>query len=356
MTTTQQLQSKTQAYDQTFEAIKTKAYDRTFETIDSHTMGEATRIILSGFPPLTGKTMMEQKRYLEDNYDHYRTALMLEPRGHNDMFGALLVKPVSPKADFGVIFMDGGGYLNMCGHGSIGAAMAAVETGMVDVKEPFTEVVLEAPSGIVRALVKVENGRAKEVSVYNVPAFLYMEDVSVEVEGYGAMCVDIAFGGSFFALVDAGKLGIEISTENIDEFISLGIKLRHKINQTIAIRHPNLDITTVDLVEFYGPPDNPNASQKNVVVFGNGQVDRCPCGTGTSAKLAELYAHGKLALGEEIINESITGSLFKGKAVSEVKIESFSGVIPCITGNAYITGFNQWVLDSSDPLELGFRV
>jgi proline racemase/trans-L-3-hydroxyproline dehydratase len=335
---------------------KTQQYDRTFESVDSHTMGEATRIILSGFPALAGKTMMEQKRFLEAHYDHYRTALMLEPRGHNDMFGALLVKPASPKADFGVIFMDGGGYLNMCGHGSIGAATVAVETGMVAAKEPFTDVVLDTPSGIVRTLVKVENGRAKEVSVYNVPAFLYKDDVVADVPGYGEMRFDIAFGGSFFALVDADGLGISLSTENIDAFVSLGVSLRNLINQTIPIQHPELDISTVDLVEFYGRPDNPKATQKNVVIFGNGQVDRCPCGTGTSAKLAELHAHGKLALEEEIINESITGSLFRGKAVSEALVGPFSGVVPCITGSAYITGFSQWVLDSSDPMELGFRV
>lgn len=328
--------------------------EKVFKVIDSHTMGEPTRVIYEGFPPLPGKTMMEKKRYLEKNYDHYRTALMLEPRGHRDMFGALLTTPVNPEADLGVIFMDSGGYLNMCGHGSIGSATVAVETGLVKVTEPYTEVVLDAPAGIIRARVCVVDGKAKEVSILNVPAFLYQENVKLELEEYGKVEFDIAFGGSFFALVDSEKVGLQIETENLDRLIDFGMRLRECINKTIEIRHPYLDITRVDLVEIYGPPKNPKANKKNVVIFGDAQADRSPCGTGTSAKVASLYSKGELELNQEFVYESITGSLFRSKAIKETTVGGRKAIIPQITGSAYITGFNEWIVDDHDPLAYGF--
>jgi proline racemase/trans-L-3-hydroxyproline dehydratase len=328
--------------------------EKTFLTVDSHTMGEPTRIILQGFPKLQGETMIERKKFLEKNYDHYRTALMLEPRGHRDMFGALVTEPISEEADLGVIFMDSGGYLNMCGHGSIGTATVAVETGLVEVTEPYTNVVLEAPAGIIRTKVKVENGRAVEVSILNVPAFLFKQDIEVEVEGYGKIPVDISFGGSFFALVDTEKIGIAIEHKNLSVLTDLGMKLLKEINEAIEIKHPYLDITTVDLVEFYGKADNPKADLKNVVIFGEAQADRSPCGTGTSAKLAYLYEKGKIGLGEEFVYESITGSMFRGIATKEIEIDGKKAIIPQITGSAYVTGLNQLILNDYDPQEYGF--
>lgn len=322
--------------------------------IDSHTMGEPTRIVYDGFPKLVGNTMIERKEYLEKNYDHYRRALMLEPRGHRDMFGALLTEPINAEADFGVIFMDSGGYLNMCGHGSIGCAMAIVETGMVKVTEPYTTVVLDAPAGIIRANVKVKNGRVQEVSILNVPSFLYKENLKLKLGKYGVVPFDISFGGSFFALVDSEKVGLEISQENIENLTDFGMRLREKINRTIEIKHPYLDITTVDLVEIYGKSDSEKADRKNVVIFGDAQADRSPCGTGTSAKVAALYSKGELALGQKFVYESITGSMFTGVATKEIKIGSYKAVIPQITGSAYLTGYNQWVLDEQDPLCYGF--
>ncbi len=325
-----------------------------FETIDSHTMGEPTRIITKGFPDLVGNTMIERKKYLEEYFDHYRTALMLEPRGHKDMFGAILTEPISEEADLGVIFMDTGGYLNMCGHGSIGLSTVAVETGLVKVTEPYTEVVLDTPAGLIRARVKVENGRAIETSILNVPAFLYCKDLEIEIAGYGKIVLDISFGGSFFALIDAEKIGLTINTENIEQITDLGMKIIKKVNDTVVISHPYLDITSVDLAEFYSSPTNPSANKKNVVIFGDRQVDRSPCGTGTSAKLALLYAKGELKIGEEFIYESITGSMFKGVITKEIQIGDYKAVIPQITGSAYITGFNKWVIDETDTLKNGF--
>jgi proline racemase/trans-L-3-hydroxyproline dehydratase len=336
--------------------LRPEAYEQNFWTVDSHTMGEATRVIVKGFPPLPGATMMERKRLLERRYDHFRTALMLEPRGHNNMFGALLTEPSDPNADIGVIFMDSGGYLNMCGHGSMGAAMVAVETRIVAVTEPCTAVLLDTPAGTVRAEVRVENDRAKEVSVYNVPSFLYKEAVALRIPEYGDISVDIVFGGSFFAFVNAEKIGLPLREAFVDRFVDLGMKLLHAINRTIRVRHPLLPIDKVDLVEFYGPSDIPDAFQKNIVVFGDGQFDRSPCGTGTSARIAELYAKGRIALGQEIINESITGMTFRGAAVEEARIGDIPGVVPRVTGRAYITGYNHWVLDQNDPLEHGFLI
>lgn len=330
------------------------SYEYKMKAIDSHTMGEPTRIIYDGFPELPGKTMMEKKNYLVEHYDFLRTAIMLEPRGHRDMFGALLTDPVHEEADFGVIFMDSGSYLNMCGHGSIGTASMLVETGMVEVKEPYTEVVLDAPSGIIRTRVHVVNGKAVEVSILNVPSFLYEKDLQLELPGYGLIPFDISFGGSFFALIDAEKINLNIEIENIKTITDIGMSLLKKINQEIKVKHPYLDITTVDLAEFYCHTDNEKADMKNCVIFGDAQADRSPCGTGTSAKMAALYAKKELGLRKEFVYESITGSLFKGMVMREVEIDGKIGIIPQITGSAYITGKNEWIIDGDDPLKYGF--
>ena len=331
-----------------------KNYNYSLKTIDSHTMGESTRIVYEGFPELPGKTMMDKKKYLVEHYDFLRSALMLEPRGHRDMFGAVLTEPVHEEADFGVIFMDSGGCLNMCGHGSIGTASMLVETGMVPVTEPYTEVVLDAPSGVIRTKVCVKDGKAEEVSILNVPAFLYRQNLEIETREWGKVSYDISFGGSFFALVDAEKIGLALEMENVEKITELGMELLTLINGAVEIRHPYLDITTVDLAEFYSHTDNPKADMKNCVIFGDAQADRSPCGTGTSAKLATLVAKGELAIGEEFVYERITGSLFRGKAVQEVEISGGKGIIPQITGSAYITGLNEWIIDEKDPLKYGF--
>ncbi|MBU3188639.1 proline racemase [Clostridium bowmanii] len=325
--------------------------------VDSHTMGEPTRIITGGVPVIPGNTMPEKKEYLETHLDYLRTAIMLEPRGHNDMFGSIITAPTMKEADLGIIFMDGGGYLNMCGHGSIGAATVVVETGMIPMVEPYTNLTLEAPAGLVKAKVKVEDGRVKEVSIANVPSFLYKENVELDIPELGKITFDISFGGSFFALVKATELDIDICPENANKLCEVGIKILHAINAAVPVQHPLLPhINTVDLVEIYGPAKNPKATLQNVVVFGDGQVDRSPCGTGTSAKLAYLYAKGHLKKNEEFIYESIIGTMFKGKVLSEVQVGEFKGIIPEITGSAYITGFNQFVIDEEDPLKYGFKL
>ena len=329
-------------------------YQYLIKAIDSHTMGEPTRVIYDGFPELPGDTMMQKKEYLTAHYDHLRSALMLEPRGHRDMFGALMTEPVHEEADFGVIFMESGGCLNMCGHGSIGTAAVIVETGMIPVTEPYTDVVLDAPSGLIRARVHVVDGKAQEVSILNVPSFLYLERQRLSLPEWGEICFDISFGGSFFALINAEEIGLRLEADNIDRIEALGMKLLTEINRTISVKHPTLDIKTVDLVEFYSHTDTEKANMKNCVVFGDGQIDRSPCGTGTSAKIASLYARGQQKLGEEFVYESITGSLFRAVAMEETEVGGYKAIIPQITGSAYLTGISQWILDERDPQEYGF--
>ncbi|MGN0755219.1 MAG: proline racemase family protein [Aristaeellaceae bacterium] len=327
---------------------------RIIKAVDSHTMGEPTRVIYDSFPELPGETMMEKKAFLTAHYDDLRSALMLEPRGHRDMFGALLTKPVHREADFGVIFMDTGGYLNMCGHGSMGAATVIVETGLKEATEPYTEVVLDTPSGLIRARVHVENGRAREVSILNVPSFLYREGLQITLPPWGEIKFDISFGGSFFALVDADRLGLTLDLEHIATIETLGMAILAEINRTIPVRHPTLDIHSVDLVEFYAGTSAKGATMKNCVVFGDGQIDRSPCGTGTSAKLAALCAKGAWKLGEPFYYESITGTVFRAVAVQETEIPGFRAIVPEITGSAYLTGISQWILDEDDPQVNGF--
>ncbi len=331
------------------------AFEASFHAIDTHTVGEFTRIIVSGFPELKGDTMIERKNFLAKNYDKYRRALMFEPRGHHDMFGALLTDPVHPEADYGVIFMDTGEYLNMCGHGTIGSVTAIIETGLVEAKEPYTEVVLDAPAGIIRTKAEVKNGKVMNVTLTNVPAFLYKENLTTVVDGKEVV-YDISFGGSFFALVDIEQLGWSVIADMIPTLTDFGMKLIRQVNEEVKIQHPELDIHTVDLAELYCHTDTPGCSKRNVVIFGDHMADRSPCGTGTSAKLAALHKKGRIHIGEPFVYESFIGSRFKGVILEETKVGDYDAVIPQITGTAYLTGEATYVIDPDDPLKYGFKV
>ncbi len=332
-------------------------FESALQVVDAHTVGEFCRIVIGGFPEPEGKTMIEKKDWMEENYDHVRTALMLEPRGHHDMFGAFLCEPVNPEADFGVMFMDTGGYLNMCGHCTIGAVTVILEAGLMECHEGENIVVLEAPAGLIRTTATVVNGKVTGVTLTNVPAFIYKDNMSIEIDGV-EVPYTISFGGSFFALVDTTKLSIgEINAKTVPAYIELGMKLRDAINASVEIQHPTLDITEVDLVEFYGPTPNPeNATMRNVVVFGDAQADRSPCGTGTSAKLATLHAWGELKVGEEFIYESFIGTTFKGVIKETTKIGDYDAVVPMITGSCCLTGVGTYLIDPEDSLKYGFLI
>jgi proline racemase len=328
---------------------------QSIHAVDSHTMGEPTRVIIGGIPKIPGNTMAEKKTYLETKMDRIRTAVMLEPRGHNDMFGSIITAPIDQDADFGIIFMDSGGYLNMCGHGSIGAMTIAVETGMVEPVEPITKILMETPAGLIKGEVAVESGRAREVSIVNVPSFLYEQDFVIQVPEIGQVNIDIAFGGSFFAIVSARQLNLSVDPENSQRLKEVGLVIRDIVNSRIKVSHPKMPhINTVDLVEIYDEPTHPQAHFKNVVIFGKGNIDRSSCGTGTSAKMATLHARGKLGIGQEFVYESILGTLFKGKILEETQVCDYKAIIPQITASAYITGFNHFVIDEDDPFKYGF--
>ena len=237
-------------------------FEEALQVVDAHTAGEFCRMVIGGFPEPEGSTMIEKKKWMEEKYDHVRTALMLEPRGHHDMFGAFLCEPIHEEADLGVIFMDTGGYLNMCGHCTIGAVTVALEAGLVECHEGENHVVLDAPAGIIRTTANVENGKVTGVTLTNVPAFIYKDNLTVNIDGVD-IPYTISFGGSFFALVDSTKLDIgEINAQTVPAYTELGMKMRDKINAEVKIQHPTLDITEVDLVEFYGPTPNPDQEKR----------------------------------------------------------------------------------------------
>lgn len=328
-----------------------------FSAIDSHTAGEPARIIINGLPEIPGHSMAEKKQYLHDHLDILRTSLMHEPRGHNDMFGAYLLPPTKPEAELGIVFMDGGGYLNMCGHNTIAAVAVAVETGLIkDEGNATQQVVLETPAGLVTATAYFDEDReVEEVSFTNVESFLYKKNVKLNIDEIGEITLDISFGGSFFAIVDAKELGLKVTPDHASKLSHLGMKIMDAVNEQVEIQHPTLShIKSVDLVEIYDAPTHPEATYKNVVVFGEGQLDRSPCGTGTSAKMATLYAKGELELGETFVYESILGTLFKGRIIEKTEVDGMAAIIPEITGSAYITGYNNIIIDPKDPVKDGF--
>lgn len=325
---------------------------RKITAIDSHTGGETNRIIIDGMGIVSGESMAEKKKFLQEERDWIRTSALLEPRGHSEMFGSILVKPVTPEADLGIVFMDNKGYLNMCGHGTLALLTAAVEFNLVEAVEPVTEITLDTPAGLVRGKVHLDGRKIISSSFINVPSFLHRENLKIYIPLLEKeILVDIAFGGSFFALIDAEEAGIEITREKGKEISELGMAILKEINRVFTPSHPELPhIKSVDLVEFY------NRENRNVVVFGNGQLDRSPCGTGTCAKMAALYHKGKLGVGDEFLYESIIGSKFLGKITDAYEKDGVKYILPQISARAYITGINHLLIDEEDPLGNGFFI
>lgn len=332
-------------------------FTHVIEAIDTHTAGEPARIVVSGFPPLTGDSMIEKKRYMQEHLDHLRTLLVLEPRGHLDMFGVVLTTPTRADADFGVLFLDSAGYLDMCGHSIIGTTTALIETGAVTPQAPETVITFDTPAGPVVARAWVEGGRVLEVSLANVAAFVHTTDLRVEVPGCGLIAVDVAYGGNFFALVRAADLGVAVARTQIDRLLAAGIAVRRAVNAVLRVRHPELPhINEVRLTAIYERPDPGRPFARSAVVFGEGQLDRSPCGTGTSALMALLHVRGELPLGVEFVNESVIGTRFKGRLARESRVGDIVAVDPIITGTAYVIGLQQFVVDPADPLKYGFTL
>ncbi|MEW5784302.1 MAG: proline racemase family protein [Bacillota bacterium] len=323
--------------------------------VDAHVGGESLRLILRG-PQLKGSTLLEKRDHMIKNYDFIRTAIVLEPRGHDDMYGAVAVDPCHPGADLGIIFIDGAFYNNMCGHGSIAIATIAVELGLVPSKEPVTDVVLETGAGLVTVQVEVKNGSAGEAALKGVPSFLYRAGQSIQLPGQ-TVSVDIGFGGNFFVIVEMDHLGLKHSKENIPDFIRYGLAIREAVNQNIPVAHPEKPyINSVEDILFVKEPDFPGDTHKSLVVLGHAMVDRSPCGTGTCARMAMLYAGGKLGKGTPFYHESITGALFEGMVLGETAVGDFPAVLPQVKGRAFITGIGNLLINSADPLKYGFSL
>ncbi|UFJ39557.1 proline racemase family protein [Brevibacillus humidisoli] len=327
---------------------------KVFTTVDTHTGGNPTRTVLSGLPKLTGSTMAENMLQMKQEYDWIRKLLMFEPRGHEVMSGALLVEPVHPEADVGVIYIETGGYLPMCGHDTIGFCTALVETGIVAAREPITTLKLDTPAGLVEVSIQVEGGKATSVSFQNIPAFLYRQ-VEVEVEGIGQVACDLAYGGNFYAITDARKLGLELVPANVSQIVDAAVRIRRTINQQVSVVHPEAPfIKGLTHVEFYTDPVHPAAHVKNTVVVPPGGIDRSPCGTGTSAKLATLFAKGEIGIGEEFVHESIVGSLFRSKVLRQTEVSGLQAVVTQITGSAWLMGMHTFFYHPDDELREGF--
>jgi proline racemase/trans-L-3-hydroxyproline dehydratase len=325
--------------------------------IDTHAAGEPTRIVLSGLPPIHGETMAAKKRYMRAHLDHFRTLLMQEPRGHSDMFGAILTPPTTACGQYGLLFMDSTGYLDMCGHGTMSVTTALIEMGMLSPTEPETIMTFDTPAGTITSHARVEEQQVVAVSVANVPSFLYASDVVVQLPGVGAVAIDVAFGGNFFALVPARAFGLTVQPAQRSHLIHAGMLVKQAVNATLRIQHPTTPhITTVELTEIYEQPDPARPYTRSVVIFGDGQMDRSPCGTGTSAAMATRYGKGALPLGVEFINESIIGTRFRGHLVRQVQVGELVAVQPVVTGTASITGLQQFVVDPDDPVKYGFTV
>jgi len=325
--------------------------------IDSHTAGEPTRIIVDGFGKVKGDTMAERMDYLKTHMDWLRKSLMHEPRGHRDMFGAILLPPIDPSADAAVIYMDGKGYLNMCGHGTLGICAMMVETGRVESKPGKTMVRLEVPAGIIEGTVLTdENGRVTEVSFVDVTSYAWVLDKEIELPEYGKIIVDVGYGGNFFVIVDATQLGIEsIDSEYTNELIKKGMAVLNAANKQIPVQDKTKKhIRTIDLCIITAPPSGPHADARNIVIFGLGQADRSPCGSGTCARMAVLHRKGKLAVGQEFRHESSIRSVFKGEILSETKVGDIPAIVPKVSCRPFLTGFHKFVIDPEDPFANGF--
>jgi proline racemase len=326
---------------------------RYLAAVDSHTEGMPTRVVTGGVEPLPGDTMLERKLRFEAERDDLRLLLMREPRGHAAMSGAILQPPTRDDADWGVLFIEVSGCLPMCGHGTIGVATVLVETGMVEVAEPETIVRLDTPAGLVEARVAVSGGHAQAVTIRNVAAFLHARDQVADVDGFGEVRYDMAFGGNFYAIVEAASVGLEIDPARAQELIDAGDRIRAAIPQPV---HPTDErIAGCHHVVFHAPGRD-GADARNATAIHPGWLDRSPCGTGTCARMATLHARGELALGDEFVNESIIGTRFVGRLVAETEVAGVPAVVPEVTGRAWITAMGQYLLDERDPFPAGFAL
>ena len=327
---------------------------RTITAIDSHTEGMPTRVVTGGVGVVPGTTMAERREYFVKHLDDLRLFLMNEPRGHSAMSGAILQPPARSDADWGVLYIEVSGCLPMCGHGTIGVAMVLVESGMVEVTEPITKVRLDTPAGLVVVDVAVSNGRAEHVTLRNVPSYSHALDAAVDVPGLGKVTYDLAYGGNFYAILPLEQLGIPFDRAEKDRILKAGLDIMDAINATDRPVHPvDPGISGCKHVQFTAPGLD-GADSRNAMAIHPGWFDRSPCGTGTSARMAQLHARGELALNTDYVNESFIGTRFTGRLIEETTVGDRPAVVPTVTGRAWITGTANYLLDPNDPFPAGF--
>ncbi|MFE5290972.1 proline racemase family protein [Isoptericola sp. NPDC056618] len=328
---------------------------RTFTAVDSHTEGMPTRVVTSGLGVIPGATMNDKRLHFIEHLDDVRKLLVNEPRGHAAMSGAILQPSTRDDCDWGVVYIEVSGCLPMCGHGTIGVATVLVETGMVTVTEPTTTIRLDTPAGVVVARVEVRDGHAESVTIENVPSFVVRLDDEVDVPGLGTVPYSLAFGGNFYAMVDLDDVKLPFDRTRQQEILAAGLAIMDAINTTAPPSHPTIaGVDHCHHVEFIAPGSTAEHS-RHAMAIHPGWFDRSPCGTGTSARMAELWARGELALDTDFVNESFIGSRFVGRLVGETEVAGTPAVVPTITGRAWVTGLGTYLLDPSDPFPTGFQ-
>tara|TARA_Y100001970_G_C14216625_1_gene850060 strand:+ start:286 stop:1326 length:1041 start_codon:yes stop_codon:yes gene_type:complete len=323
------------------------------KTIDAHTGGEPLRVIIDGYPRLSGNTILEMRQNAKENFDYIRKALILEPRGHADMYGAIITPPETNESDFGVIFMHNDGYSTGCGHAVIAIAKIFVEMELVKKHEPETIIRMDVPSGSITAFAHVENSKVLSIRFINVPSFVEILDGEIEIPKYGKIKFDLAFGGAYYAIVSADDL--ELNPNNINMVIKLGMLIKNSINNQEKIIHPQ----EPEMNFLYGTiftlkPSNKNNHSRNICVFANGEIDRSPTGTGVSARAAVHYARDEISIGETITIESIIGSTFDLSVIEETNVGEKNAIIPQVVGTANIIGKNTFWIDPLDEKGQGF--
>ncbi|TCP23442.1 proline racemase [Scopulibacillus darangshiensis] len=329
-------------------------FEDQYTTIDAHTAGEPLRIITGGIPPVPGKKMLEKRAFFKKEWDHIRKVLMHEPRGHEGMYGCVVTPPVSDDADFGVLFMHNEGFSTMCGHGIIAVVTALVETGYFKSREEKVRFVIDSPAGKIIARAEHDGLEVASVSFENVPSFIYQSHVPLKLKGR-TFEIDIAFGGAFYAIVQAKDLGVSVGIEKVAKLKDWGEVIKEQIEKELDVVHPlEKELKGIYGVIICDDAEKEDSDRKNVTIFADGQIDRSPCGTGTCAQMAELFHKGQLKQGELFVSESIVASQLTGRVLAKTTVGPFNAVLPELTGSAFITGYHQFVVDPADPLKEGF--
>jgi len=327
------------------------------KTIDMHTGGEPLRVIIEGLPDLKGNNVLEYRKFMKENYDFLRTALMFEPRGHADMYGCILLPPNDPSGDFGILFLHNEGYSTMCGHAVIAISKLAVEMLWIEGDKNEIPIKIDAPCGRIDSFVKMKNGKVDHVYFHCVPSFVTALNETTNVDGIGEVTYDLAYGGAFYAFVDADKLGIDLGPENVQEHIQKGMAIKHAVEKSSSnIKHPfEPEMSFLYGTIFISKNAMNGADNRNICVFAEGEVDRSPTGSGVSGRMAIHHARGEMKVGQKpMVIESILGTKFKGSIVEELTYGPHKAVIPKVEGNANVVGQNEWVIDPEDKLKSGF--